>query len=33
MIESESGRAALWFAGFLQLTGILVIRKIVNIRV
>lgn len=33
MIESEGGRAALWFAGFLQLMGILVIRKIVNIRV
>lgn len=33
MLDSESGRAALWFAGFLQLTGILVIRKIVNIKV
>jgi tight adherence protein B len=33
MIESEGGRAALWFAGFMQLVGVLVIRKIVSIRV
>jgi tight adherence protein B len=33
MIASEAGRAALWFAGFMQLTGALVIRKIVNIKV
>lgn len=33
MIESESGRAALYFAAFLQLLGALIIRKIVNIRV
>ncbi|HKQ56732.1 MAG TPA: type II secretion system F family protein [Candidatus Eisenbacteria bacterium] len=33
MIESEAGRAALWFAGFMQLTGALIIRKIVNIKV
>ena len=33
MIESESGRMALWVAGMLQLMGILVIRKIVNIKV
>jgi len=33
MIESESGRAALWFAGFMQFVGVLVIRKIVSIRV
>jgi tight adherence protein B len=33
MIASESGRTALWFAGFMQLTGALIIRKIVNIKV
>lgn len=33
MIASETGRAALWFAGFLQVLGALVIRKIVAIRV
>jgi len=33
MIESETGRAALYFAGFLQLLGALVIRKIVSIKV
>jgi tight adherence protein B len=33
MITSESGRAALWFAGFMQFTGALIIRKIVNIKV
>lgn len=33
MIEGEAGRAALWFAAFLQLTGALIIRKIVNIKV
>lgn len=33
MLESDGGRAALWFAGFLQVSGILVIRKIVNIKV
>ena len=33
MIASDVGRAALWFAGFMQLTGALVIRKIVNIKV
>lgn len=33
MIASESGRAALWFAGFMQFTGALIIRKIVNIKV
>jgi tight adherence protein B len=33
MMESEAGRAALWFAAFLQVTGALVIRKIVNIKV
>ena len=33
MIESEAGRAALWFAGFMQLMGALIIRKIVNIKV
>jgi len=33
MIESETGRMALWVAGMLQLMGILVIRKIVNIKV
>jgi tight adherence protein B len=33
MMESETGRAALWFAAFLQVTGALVIRKIVNIKV
>ena len=33
MIENEAGRAALYFAGFMQLLGALVIRKIVNIRV
>jgi tight adherence protein B len=33
MITSEAGRAALWFAGFMQFTGALIIRKIVNIKV
>lgn len=33
MIESESGRVALWFAGFMQLAGALIIRKVVNIKV
>jgi tight adherence protein B len=33
MIASEAGRAALWFAAFMQLTGALIIRKIVNIKV
>jgi len=33
MMESDTGRSALWFAAFLQLLGALVIRKIVNIRV
>ena len=33
MIESETGRAALYFAGFLQLLGALIIRKIVSIKV
>jgi tight adherence protein B len=33
MIASEAGRAALWAAGFMQLFGALVIRKIVDIKV
>lgn len=33
MIASEAGRAALWFAAFMQITGALIIRKIVNIKV
>jgi tight adherence protein B len=33
MMENDAGRAALWAAGLMQLTGALVIRKIVNIRV
>ena len=33
MITSEAGRAALWFAGGMQVTGALIIRKIVNIKV
>ena len=33
MMTSEAGRAALWFAGFMQLMGALIIRKIVNIKV
>lgn len=33
MIETESGRVALFVAGFLQLFGMLIIRKIVNIKV
>lgn len=33
MIESAGGRAALWFAGFMQFVGVLVIRKIVNVKV
>ena len=33
MMDSDAGRAALWFAAFLQVTGALVIRKIVNIKV
>jgi len=33
MIESPSGRFALWFAAGMQLMGVLAIRKIVNIKV
>lgn len=33
MVENDAGRAALYFAGFMQLLGALVIRKIVNIKV
>lgn len=33
MIENESGRVALYFAGFLQVLGALIIRKIVAIKV
>ena len=33
MMENEAGRMALWFAGFMQVMGALVIRKIVNIKV
>jgi tight adherence protein B len=33
MLVSEGGRAALWVAGFMQLLGALIIRKIVNIKV
>ena len=33
MITSEAGRAALWFAAFMQIMGALIIRKIVNIKV
>jgi len=33
MIENEGGRAALWVAGIMQLTGCFVIFKIVNIKV
>src|SRR5262245_7858151 len=33
MMTSEAGRAALWFAAFMQITGALIIRKIVNIKV
>jgi tight adherence protein B len=33
MLESPAGRMALWFAAGLQVTGALVIRKIVNIKV
>jgi tight adherence protein B len=33
MMENETGRMALYFAGFMQVMGALVIRKIVNIRV
>jgi len=33
MIESETGRIALYFAGFLQVLGSLIIRKIVAIKV
>jgi tight adherence protein B len=33
MIENDTGRAFLWAAGLMQLTGALVIRKIVNIKV
>jgi tight adherence protein B len=33
MITSDAGRAALWIAGVMQLLGILVVRKIVNIKV
>jgi tight adherence protein B len=33
MIESDAGKSALWFAGFLQLMGVLAIKKIVSIKV
>lgn len=33
MLTSEAGRAALWFAGIMQFSGALIIRKIVNIKV
>jgi tight adherence protein B len=33
MLESDSGRIALWIAGGMQFAGILAVRKIVNIRV
>jgi len=33
MMQNEAGRMALYFAGFLQVMGALVIRKIVNIKV
>ena len=33
MMESDSGRVALWTAAIMQITGILAVRKIVNIRV
>lgn len=33
MLESDGGKTALWFAGILQLLGILIIKKIVSIRV
>ncbi len=33
MLDNETGRTALYFAGFMQLMGALAIRKIVNIRV
>jgi tight adherence protein B len=33
MIQNDTGRAFLWAAGLMQLTGALVIRKIVNIKV
>ena len=33
MLESDTGRFALWLAASMQVTGILVVRKIVNIRV
>jgi tight adherence protein B len=33
MITSDAGRAALWFAAFMQVAGALIIRKIVNIKV
>ena len=33
MLESDTGRFALWLAAGMQVTGILVVRKIVNIRV
>ena len=33
MLESHAGRLALWIAGSMQLSGILAVRKIVNIRV
>jgi tight adherence protein B len=32
MLETEGGRMALFIAGFMQLTGALIIRKIVNIK-
>lgn len=33
MLTSDAGRAALWIAGTMQFLGILVVRKIVNIKV
>jgi tight adherence protein B len=33
MLETETGRTALWIAGALQISGALVIRQIVNIKV
>jgi len=33
MLASDGGRLALWIAGFMQVTGGLIIRKIVNIKV
>ena len=33
MMASDGGRIALWIAGFMQLFGAPIIRKIVNIKV